>query len=115
MIDGKGRGLIATRQIQLGEIVIKDFCVEIPESAWATLENSTIWKYVYINNVNNEIRRFLSFGFSAFVNHSNLPNLQKSFDYDSLGVWVVLRALSQIGPGDELCIQYANPSYFGLD
>jgi hypothetical protein len=114
LVPGKGRGLVAVRPIARHEIVTRDLSARLAEGDWDRLDATGLKPFVYFRPVGDRIERYFCFGPGAFVNHSLDPNLEKAFEEDEIGVWIVLRAMRDIDPGEELCIRYTAPAFVGL-
>jgi len=57
---------------------------------------------------------YICFGSGSLLNHDNEPNVTKRFEHDALGPWLVVTAARDIEAGEELCLRYLDPGFFGL-
>ena len=53
----------------------------------------------------------MCFGPRSLLNHESESNVSKRFETDEL---VVVWAARDIEPGEELCLRYLDPTFFGL-
>ena len=106
--DEKGISLVAKLKIPKGKTVIKDLAIPLDEEEYTNINKTKLCEYVYTNLIDKK-QHYLCFGDSAFINHSETPNIEKEYVEDNIGMWLYLRAKQDICEGDELTIRYTNP------
>ena len=110
-IKGKGRGVIATKNIKKGEII--EFCpvIFISEQEVSFFEKKkTILKFYYLQQP--EIKKVcVMLGYASLYNHDKNPNAEIDFDETAPKDYVYFRAISVIKAGEEIVYNY----YFDND
>ena len=94
-IEGKGRGVVATRRISAGTVVSECPFLTFP---LGSLDGTPIENHVW----SDEDASYLSLGVITLVNHSESPNCISEIA-DGMDVLKTARA---VGAGEELTIDY---------
>ena len=99
-IEGKGRGIVATRDIAAGELIETAPVLVIPNCEWEMIDVSFLFGYIYLWG--DEVG--VGMGLSSFYNHSYSPNAfyVKHLERRTLE----FRALRPIPAGEEIVINY---------
>ena len=114
-VAGKGRGLIANKPIKQGEIILRDPAIEIKENDREYLNKTVMRTHYHFYKTEQTMEYYVCFGPGSLLNHDKVSNVSKCFEQDELGPWLVVSAARDIEPGEELCLTYLDPSFFGLD
>jgi uncharacterized protein len=101
-IDGKGRGVVATRRIARGELIERVPVVVVPAAQYAAVSATVLDGYVYDWGQGEELA--VALGHGSLYNHSFEPNVvyTKHLDVRLLEY----RALRDVEAGEELLINY---------
>ena len=114
-VPDKGRGLIASKPIKQGTIVLRDPAIKLEEKDREYLDQTVMRTHYHFYRTEQSMEFYVVFGPGSLLNHENQPNLTKRFEQDDLGPWLVVIAARDIQPGEELCLRYVDPGFFGLD
>lgn len=115
IIQGKGRGLLATQTIASGTVIERAPAVRLPASERDLIERSKLFPYVFADpgsfgSGNHEV--LVAFGHLTFCNHAEQPNAVVQWEADDVGHWARLEALRDISAGDEISLFYTNISEY---
>lgn len=111
-LGAKGRGVIATRAVAAGELLLTDPCTMIPADDCARLEATSLHGH-YFRHPENDGEGCMAWGPITLVNHSATPNCIPEWVEDAESGWIVhLRAARPIAEGEELTIDYVCPLWF---
>jgi SET domain-containing protein len=109
-IDGKGRGVVATRAIKRGKLV--EAGPVIPMKKKDRLDRSTVLShYPFEWNDPPYIHAF-PLGFAGLLNHSDTPNCK--IESDVKGGVLCIYALRNIEAGEELVWNYGIDPWFDV-
>lgn len=100
-VDGKGRGVVATRAIAAGEVIERAPVVVIPVAHRADLERTVLDHYVY-DWPNGALA--VALGSGSIYNHSYAPNATYVKRVDDGELEYI--ALVNIADGDEILVNY---------
>lgn len=101
-IAGKGRGVVATRNFEPGEVVERAPVIVLPEDPYDLLNRTTLKDY-YLAWGDNAIA--IGLGYSSLYNHSETPNAQTRRLIDQHTIEIV--AIRPIAAGEEVTFLYA--------
>lgn len=115
-VQGKGRAVIAKKNINKFESIEMSPTSEIPADQIKLINNTDVFEYYFVNpecylktNSNtNEVGGYISFGLVSLCNHSKSPNAIVKWWHDDMGTWTELVALEAIKEGEEIEICYTN-------
>lgn len=97
---GKGRGVFANDAIPSGSMIERSPVIEIPENE----VSDVLQRYCY----SSDGKFVFGCGFLSLYNHSRKPN---AASYDSGKSAMEVIALRDIGPGEEITIDYGKSFY----
>lgn len=97
----KIRGIIATRNIQKGEVIERCPVILVPKKEEPHLFATVLKKYYFEWT---KTHHSVVLGYGALINHSYNPNAGYRHDYHNTNI--VYFALKDIGEGEELLINY---------
>jgi hypothetical protein len=108
----KGRGVFATRDFALGELIEAAPCIELDAAACVQIRPTPIEDY-YFRHPDDEKAGLLVLGLASLCNHSDDPSAATDYEHDpAIGWIVVLTALRPIATGEEVTRRYACPPWF---
>ena len=105
-IKGKGRGVVATKNIKKGEII--EFCpivfISKKEADFLEKEN-TILNFYYLYQYT--IHKYcLMLGYGSLYNHSLHPNADVDYDTKNPKDYIIFEAIKNIKAGEEISMDY---------
>ena len=108
----RGRGVVAERRIEPGELVERSPVLVIPHADRAAVDPTVVFTYVFMwehgtveeDLYRHEGRAAIALGFTSLLNHSYAPNCAFVRHIDDLAIDLV--ALRAIEAGEELTIDY---------
>jgi SET domain-containing protein len=100
-VEGKGRGVIATRPIARGEIFERAHVIVVPAAQAARLDHTVLEHYVYDWP---DGRLAVALGNGSIFNHSYRPNARYRRDVDAN--LLIFEALTAIAPSEEITVNY---------
>ena len=100
-VPGKGRGVVAARRIERGELIERAPVVPVPASQVATLEATALAHYVY-DWADGGVA--VTLGWGSIYNHSYTPNARYVKRFDENAIEYV--AAADIEAGAEITINY---------
>jgi hypothetical protein len=101
-----GRGLFAGAAIAAGDLVTSASVLVLPPGETAHVDGCAMRHYVFDWTPEAETTQYaVAFGEISFCNHSAAPNCR--FELDRERLCIRLYAARDIGPGEELTIDYA--------
>ncbi|HTP84421.1 MAG TPA: SET domain-containing protein-lysine N-methyltransferase [Alphaproteobacteria bacterium] len=111
-IDGKGRGVITTRDLPQGALIERAPVLIIPEHHRPLADKTVVFKYLFMwehNRRQSELaagtgRAAIALGVTSLVNHSEHPNAAFRRRIDAQEI--ELRAICDIESGEEIVIDY---------
>lgn len=104
----KGRGVFATRDFQVGEIIEICPVITLPEKDTKYIDNTKLYDY-YFGWGKKFKRVAIALGYGSLYNHSYEPNAQYEKDFKRNNL--VFRCLRPIAKGEEITVNYkGNPS-----
>lgn len=111
-IDGKGRGVITTRDLPQGALIERAPVLIIPEHHRPLADKTIVFKYLFMwehNRRQSELaagtgRAAIALGVTSLVNHSERPNAAFRRRIDAQEI--ELRAICDIESGEEIVIDY---------
>jgi SET domain-containing protein len=99
-VKGKGRGVFARRAIKKGDVIEHVPVVVIPiKNLVGGRKNPVLNKYFYAWGRDTVA---VSLGYGSLYNHSYVPNAR----YEHGRLSLTYRALRDIEPGEEICVNY---------
>jgi SET domain-containing protein len=117
-IDGKGRGVVAERDIRAGELVERAPVIILPEGDRPAVDQTSVTNYIFMwehDTVAEDLysgkgRTALVLGFTSLLNHSDSPNCDfiRYIDAQALDLF----AIRDISAGGELTIDYGLTLWF---
>jgi uncharacterized protein len=117
-LGAKGRGVIAERRIEPGEIVERSPVIIVPEADRAAVDRSNVGNYIVMwehGTTANDFgtgkgRAAIVLGFASLVNHSDTPNCDFVRHIEALAL--DLFTVRTIEAGEELTIDYGTALWF---
>ncbi|WP_426958358.1 SET domain-containing protein-lysine N-methyltransferase [Muricoccus radiodurans] len=114
----RGRGVLADRRIEAGELVERSPVLIIPHADRAAADSMITFTYVFMwehdtveeDLYKHEGRAAIALGYTSLLNHSYTPNCTFIRHIDELLLDLV--ALRTIEPGEELTIDYQMTLWF---
>jgi hypothetical protein len=114
----RGRGVVADRRIDPGELVERSPVLVIPHADRAAIDRTVVFTYVFMwehGTVEEDLykhqgRAAIALGFTSLLNHSYAPNCAFVRHIDDLAIDLV--ALRAIEAGEELTIDYQMTLWF---
>ncbi len=105
-VEGKGRGVVATEDINEGEII--EYCPIVfitKEEAEFFEKGKTVLNFYYMQQP--EINQVcLMLGYGCIYNHSQTPNAEVDYDTASPKDFLYFKALRKISAGEEIVYDY---------
>jgi len=112
VIAGKGRGVVAQAPIRAGELIDEACTVPLENEHCDVIEKTPLDDH-YFAHPSDDSAGLLVLGLPSLCNHDDDPNAGTSYRHqDELGWIVVLTALKDIRPGEEITRRYACPIWF---
>jgi len=115
IIEGKGRGLLASQAIASGTIIERAPAVRLPASDRDLIERSRLFPYIFADPASfgsGQHDILLAFGHLTFCNHAEQPNATVRWEEDAVGPWARLEAVRDILAGSEISLFYTNISEY---
>jgi hypothetical protein len=117
----RGRGVVAGRRIERGELVERSPVLIIPHEQRAALDPTNVGNYIFLwepgttgqDIYKQEGRAAIALGYTSLVNHSATPNCAFTRYFDALVLDLV--ALRAIEPGEEITFDYGMTLWFEPD
>ncbi len=114
----RGRGVVADRRIEEGQLVERSRVLVTPHAARAAADGTVVFTYVFMwehgtmeeDLYKHEGRAAIALGFTSLLNHSYTPNCAFTRHIDDLLIDLV--ALRAIDAGEELTIDYQMTLWF---
>ena len=114
----RGRGVVADRRVEPGELVERSPVLVIPHADRAAVDPTVVFTYVFMwehgtveeDLYKHEGRAAIALGFTSLLNHSYAPNCAFIRHIDDLAIDLV--ALRAIEAGEELTIDYQMTLWF---
>ena len=114
----RGRGVVADRRIEPGELVERSPVLVIPAPDRAAADSTICFTYVFMwehGTVEEDLykhqgRAAIALGYTSLLNHSYTPNCEFIRHIDDLAIDLV--ALRPIEAGEELTIDYQMTLWF---
>ncbi|PWC16415.1 SET domain-containing protein-lysine N-methyltransferase [Brenneria corticis] len=106
-----GRGVFSKINIKSGSVIEVSLAVPIRPEEEGYIDKTIIWDYYFWtkSHLPNEVSNaHVLLGFASFCNHSISPNATIIWKKDGLGIWGILKAISDIYINEEITIHYAN-------
>ena len=114
-VEGKGRGVFATRRFRKGALLERSPVIAMPARQWRHVDRTRLGDYAYEWGKDDR-GCALVLGLGSLYNHSFEPNAENHWNEPLLAMeWVALRA---IAPGEEITVDYRdgeaerNPLWF---
>ena len=111
-VGGKGRGVIAGRDLASGALIERAPATEFPAEERPLIDKTALFSHYFVDPESYRgspwVRGYIAFGLSSLCNHSAGPNARVRWRRDSLGLWAELVALSAIAAGEEITVFYTN-------
>jgi SET domain-containing protein len=102
-VEGKGRGVFATRRFRKGALVERSPVIAMPPRQWRSIERTRLGDYVY-DWGRDDRGVAMVLGLGSLYNHASDPNVENRWNEALLAMdWVALRA---IRPGEEITVDY---------
>jgi uncharacterized protein len=117
-VGRRGRGVVADRRIEPGELVERSPVLVIPHADRAAVDGTIVFTYVFMwehGTVEEDLYRHqgqaaIALGYTSLLNHSYAPNCEFVRHIDELAIDLV--ALRDIEAGEELTIDYQMTLWF---
>jgi hypothetical protein len=117
-VGRRGRGVVAERRIEAGELVERSPVLVIPHADRAAVDPTVVFTYVFMwehgtveeDLYRHEGRAAIALGFTSLLNHSYSPNCAFVRHIDDLAIDLV--AARAIEAGEELTIDYQVTLWF---
>lgn len=114
----RGRGVVAGRRIEPGELVERSPVLIIPARERTKADETIVFTYVFMwehatveeDLYKHEGRSAIALGYTSLLNHSYTPNCEFIRHIDDLAIDLV--ALRPIEAGEELTIDYQMTLWF---
>jgi SET domain-containing protein len=114
----RGRGVVAERRIEPGELVERSPVLVIPDQDRTAVDSTVVFTYVFMwehGTVEEDLykhrgRSAIALGYTSLLNHSYTPNCEFVRHIDDLMIDLV--ALRPIEAGEELTIDYQMTLWF---
>ena len=114
----RGRGVVAERRIEQGELVERSPVLVVPHADRAAVDPTVVFTYVFMwehGTVEEDLykhqgRAAIALGFTSLLNHSYAPNCIFIRHIDDLAIDLV--AARAIEAGEELTIDYQMTLWF---
>lgn len=105
-VKGKGRGVVATKDIKKDEVIEICPIIFISDKEVDFIKNSSeILKYYYLWQY--AINKYcLMLGYGSIYNHSQVPNADVDYNTKNPENYLIFEALKDIKAGDEILIDY---------
>jgi len=103
VVEGRGRGMFASRKFLKGELIERAPVVAIDEKKWPNAAKTILSDYAFDWGEKDE-HAAIALGYISIYNHSYSPNAQLEQMLDELMMEIV--AIKDIGPGEEITINY---------
>ncbi|MEM9213148.1 MAG: SET domain-containing protein-lysine N-methyltransferase [Cyanobacteria bacterium P01_F01_bin.150] len=113
IFPGKGRGIVATKNIQKGTLIEAVPASRISHSERNVIEKLDCYRYLFVNPTeyvyeSAKVSGYIVFGMTSLCNHSDSPNACVNWIEDDCGIWAHLEATEEIREGEEVTIFYTN-------
>ena len=111
----KGRGVFATKDFYVGDLVESSPVLIIPEEECKILRRcSSAWHYLFpwLEYQTTQGRRAVAMGYGMLFNHDDDPNCVYKFNDNPVLPSIDFYAQERIYPGDEVTIYYADNLWF---
>ena len=117
----RGRGVVAERRIEAGELVERAPVVIIPHTERAAVDPTNVGNYIFMwepgttgeDIYRQEGRAAVVLGFASLVNHSGRPNCAFTRHFEALAL--DLYAIRTIEAGEEITFDYGMTLWFEPD
>ena len=117
-VGRRGRGVVAERRIEEGELVERSPVLIVPHADRAAVDRTVVFTYVFMwergtveeDLYKHEGRAAIALGFTSLLNHSHAPNCLFIRHIDDLAIDLV--AARAIEAGEELTIDYQMTLWF---
>ena len=103
VVEGRGRGMFASRKLLKGELIERAPIVAIDEKKWPNAAKTILSDYAFDWGENDE-HAAIALGYVSIYNHSYSPNAQLEQMLDEWMMEVI--AIKEIEPGEEITINY---------
>lgn len=102
-IQGKGRGVFSREPVRAGMVICTAPTLELPD--WERIEQTSLGSFYFGHPVDDNAG-MLVFGWISLLNHADPANSTVEWEQTEQGWLAALRAIRDIGVGDELTYQY---------
>lgn len=114
----RGRGVVAERSIEAGELVERSPVLIIPHEQRAAVDPTNVGNYIFLwepgttgeDLYKQEGRAAIALGYASLVNHSATPNCAFTRHFEALAL--DLHALRTIEAGEEITFDYGMTLWF---
>ena len=104
-LEGKGRGVFASRKILAGEIIESTPVILIPSEEWPHIEPTVLALYIYnFGPTAEQEHAAIALGYGSLYNHSYSPNAQLEQMPDELMMEII--AIKDIEADEQITINY---------
>ncbi len=122
LVQGKGRGTVATQPIEKGQLIEAAPTCTLPPAQRQIIDTTTVAQYYFvrpseysdINACKSQLNGYLVFGLCSLCNHSTHPNAVVKWVEGEDGLWAHLIALRDIRPDEEITLFYTNIDEYQL-
>ena len=117
-VEGRGRGVVAERDLSAGELIERAPVLIIPECDRGTIDETNVGNYIFMwehDHTGEDLytgsgRAAVVLGYASLVNHSTIPNCDTVRYIEALAHDLI--ALRPIALGEELTIDYGMTLWF---
>lgn len=118
LVQGRGRGVVAERDLSAGELIERAPVVIIPESERVAVDSTNVGNYIFMwehdrkgaDLYTGSGRAAVVMGYASLINHSTTPNCDTVRHIEALAHDLI--ALRPIASGEELTIDYGMSLWF---
>lgn len=112
--DRKGRGVITTKKIEIGELIESCPVIVIPKDQVVEMTENVLWNYMFPWKVYDSILgdRAIAMGFGMLYNHHHDPNALYRFNDNKTMPSIDFYAQRNIEIGEEITISYGSNLWF---
>jgi hypothetical protein len=117
----RGRGVVAGRRIEAGELVERSPVLIVPHEQRAAVDPTNVGNYIFLwepgttgqDIYRQEGRAAIALGYTSLVNHSPEPNCAFTRHFEALAL--DLHAIRTIEAGEEITFDYGMTLWFEPD
>lgn len=111
-IPGKGRGVMALRGIQQGQVLEHAPASRFSADDRQAVNRTAVFEHYFVLPSEYRLGRwvpgYIVFGLTSICNHAEDPNATVRWRENGLGLWADLEAIREIAAGEEVTVYYTN-------